>query len=267
MAVTLTGSPFDPTPANNTVRVNGLAATVLTASATSLMFRVPAGATSGPVEVTTPTASGTGATPLTVHSMPPDRLQVPTMDLLAYWTFDQDGRDDAGSLDLTLQGGVTTETDGMLGMALDFQNNPSQIGVRTADAAAFNFGATPFTVALWVRWTSTTGEQVLLDKCDNMCAGPGWTLTKIGPGISISNARNFAEFAGPSETAQITLLLITIEISHSLDRQNPSYALALSGAFGLGLAAYKTASPTAATIDVPLAGGGCPTKSQSKSAR
>lgn len=179
MAVTLTGSSFDPTPANNTVRVNGTSATVLAASATALTFRVPSGATSGLVEVTTPSASGTTAAPLTLHAMPPDRTWVPTTDLLAYWTLEQDGRDDAGSLDLTLQGGLSNNADGMFGMALDFQNTASQIAVREADASAFNFGAANFTVALWARWTSTAGEQVLLDKCDSGCAGPGWTLTKL----------------------------------------------------------------------------------------
>ncbi len=106
MAVTLTGSNFDPTPANNTVRVNGTAASVLAASATSLKFRVPAGATSGTVDVSTSSATGLVATPLSVRSLPANRSQVPTDDLLAYWTFELDGRDDAGALDLTLQGGA-----------------------------------------------------------------------------------------------------------------------------------------------------------------
>ena len=95
----------------------------------------------------------------------------------------------------------------------------------------------------------------------------GLGFSKIGPGISVSSARNFAQLTGPSETAQLTLLLVTIEISRSLDPQNPYSAFGLSGAFGLGLAALKTATPAGATIDAPLAGGGCQTKSQSKSAR
>ena len=95
----------------------------------------------------------------------------------------------------------------------------------------------------------------------------GLGFSKIGPGISVSTARNFAQLAGPSETAQFTLVFVTIEISHSLDRQNPYYAMGLSGAFGLGLAAFKTATPAAGTFDAPLVGGGCRTKSQSKSSR
>jgi len=180
MAVTLTGSNFDPTPANNTVRVNGTAVSVLAASATSLKFRVPAGATSGTVDVSTASAAGVVATPLTVRSFPANRSQVPTDDLLAYWTFELDGRDDAGALDLTLQGGLSNTADGSIGAGLEFPNNASRLAARDADSGWFNFGGADFSVALWARWTSVDGEQVLLDKCDSACGGPGWTLTKLG---------------------------------------------------------------------------------------
>lgn len=178
MVVTLTGSNFDATPANNTVLVNGTAAVVLSSSATSLKFRVPAGASSGLVEITTASATGIAGTPLTVRSLPANRSQVPTDDLLAYWTFDVDGRDDAGALDLTLQGGLENSADGVLGAALEFPNDAGKIAARD-DSAAFNFGGGDFSVALWARWSSIDGEQVLLDKCDSACGGPGWTLTKL----------------------------------------------------------------------------------------
>jgi YD repeat-containing protein len=177
--VTLTGSNFDPTPSNNTVRINGTAATVVAASATSLKFQVPVSATSGPVDVATSSAAGVAPTLLVVRSMPAGRSQVPTDGLLAYWTFEVDGRDDAGSFDLALQGGLANTADGALGAALEFPNDASKIAAREADASAFNFGGGDFSVAVWARWASVSGEQVLLDKCDNMCAGPGWTLTKL----------------------------------------------------------------------------------------
>ncbi len=126
MVVTLTGSPFDPTAANNTVKVNGTPATVLTSTSTVLTFRVPAGATTGPVDVTTPTAYGPGAATLTVQTLGAARSQVPTADLLAYWSFDVDGRDNADSLDVTLQGGLTNGAGGILGAALDFPADPGR---------------------------------------------------------------------------------------------------------------------------------------------
>ncbi|WP_179197882.1 DUF7619 domain-containing protein [Hymenobacter crusticola] len=51
--VTLSGQRFGPTAAANRIRFNGVAAPVLTATATSLTVRVPAGATPGPIEIVT----------------------------------------------------------------------------------------------------------------------------------------------------------------------------------------------------------------------
>jgi hypothetical protein len=48
----ISGTSFDPTPSNNTVKFNGTSATVTSATATSLVVTVPAGATTGPVSVT-----------------------------------------------------------------------------------------------------------------------------------------------------------------------------------------------------------------------
>ncbi len=59
--VTVTGLLFAATPAGNTVRFNGVSASVLSATATSLVVVVPAGATTGRIQVTT--AGGTGASP------------------------------------------------------------------------------------------------------------------------------------------------------------------------------------------------------------
>ncbi len=64
--VTLTGSAFDPFPANNQVTLTGGAvATVISAMSTRLTFRIPAGAQSGPITVTN--SRGTAQSgPLTV---------------------------------------------------------------------------------------------------------------------------------------------------------------------------------------------------------
>lgn len=60
--VTLTGSGFDPTASNNTVRFNGIQATISGASATTLTVTVPAGATPGPVTVQVGAVAATGPT-------------------------------------------------------------------------------------------------------------------------------------------------------------------------------------------------------------
>ncbi len=61
-SVTITGSNFDITPANNTVKFNGTAATVSSASTTSLVVSAPAGGSTGPVTVTNGGGTSTGPT-------------------------------------------------------------------------------------------------------------------------------------------------------------------------------------------------------------
>lgn len=75
VAVMITGSHFDPLPANNTVRFNGIAATVTSASATSLVVTVPAAATTGKISVTV--GSSTGASGQNFIVTAPD---TPTVD-------------------------------------------------------------------------------------------------------------------------------------------------------------------------------------------
>ena len=58
--VTVNGTAFSTTPAQNTVQFNGTGANVNSASATQLTVTVPAGATTGPISVTT--AAGTVTT-------------------------------------------------------------------------------------------------------------------------------------------------------------------------------------------------------------
>jgi len=50
--VTITGTGFSTTAANNTVKFNGTTATVTSATSTTIVTTVPSGATSGPISVT-----------------------------------------------------------------------------------------------------------------------------------------------------------------------------------------------------------------------
>jgi hypothetical protein len=67
--VTITGTKFDPTAANNAVMFNGVAATVISATETSLKVMVPAGAGSGKVTVTNNAGIATG--PIFMGTPPP----------------------------------------------------------------------------------------------------------------------------------------------------------------------------------------------------
>lgn len=60
-SVTIYGTGFSLTPSQNSVSFNGVAATVSAASGTQLIVLVPAGATTGPITVTTPIGSAVSA--------------------------------------------------------------------------------------------------------------------------------------------------------------------------------------------------------------
>ncbi len=60
-SVTIRGTAFDPQASRNTVRFNGLAARISSASATSLVARVPSGSTAGDVSVKSAAGTATKA--------------------------------------------------------------------------------------------------------------------------------------------------------------------------------------------------------------
>ncbi len=69
--VTITGTNFDPSPANNTVKFNGTTATVTASTSTSITTTVPTGATTGIISITTGGNTATSSTSFTVTSCVP----------------------------------------------------------------------------------------------------------------------------------------------------------------------------------------------------
>jgi YD repeat-containing protein len=67
--VSLFGTGFSTTAGQNTVTFNGTAAVVNSASATTLVVQVPAGATTGTIAVTTPSGTATSSAPFTISSL------------------------------------------------------------------------------------------------------------------------------------------------------------------------------------------------------
>src|SRR5699024_5490168 len=74
-SVTITGTNFSETKADNTVTFNGTPATVSSATATELKVTVPAKATTGPVKVTTNGQTANGAT-FTVTKAPVPQVTI-----------------------------------------------------------------------------------------------------------------------------------------------------------------------------------------------
>ncbi len=71
-SVTIAGTGFSATPAENSVTFNGTAATITSSTPTSIDVTVPTGATTGPVAVTSPSGSATSATAFTVTVPEPE---------------------------------------------------------------------------------------------------------------------------------------------------------------------------------------------------
>jgi len=70
-SVTITGTNFDLTPANNIVKFNGTTAIVTVSTATSITTTVPTGATTGTIEVTVGCNTVTSSTNFTTCNPPP----------------------------------------------------------------------------------------------------------------------------------------------------------------------------------------------------
>jgi YVTN family beta-propeller protein/YD repeat-containing protein len=69
--VTISGHGFDPVPTGNTVRFNGTLASVTSAATTSVVTRVPDGAQTGPISVTTAGGTSTSTQTFTVTAAVP----------------------------------------------------------------------------------------------------------------------------------------------------------------------------------------------------
>lgn len=77
--VTITGTNFSNIPANNLVKFNGLTAPVSVSTSTSLLTQVPAGATTGFIEVTVGCHTAVSASSFTVMVIPPAINPVPLL--------------------------------------------------------------------------------------------------------------------------------------------------------------------------------------------
>lgn len=84
--VTISGSGFNATAANNTVKFNGISATVTAATATSLTVIVPNSASTGSVSITTAGGTATSALSFTVASPAPLGSIVMACDMPAAFT-------------------------------------------------------------------------------------------------------------------------------------------------------------------------------------
>lgn len=123
------------------------------------------------------------------------RCLAPPAEITAWWTGDDDGIDLIGGRDAQLVHGVTREP-GMVGDAFYLDGDSF---VDIAHDPGLDPGRRDFTVDLWVRFESTEGEQILVEKWIQGWSDRqpmGWTFTKLadnsvgffseGPGWTLS---------------------------------------------------------------------------------
>ena len=85
---------------------------------------------------------------------------------------------------------------GLFGQALSLTGDPSQYATLSANPSAFNFGASNFTVQLWVNFNTFGGpEQTLIEKLTGGGGAGGWTITTPPDG-----SNNFIEFGATTTT-------------------------------------------------------------------
>ncbi len=132
-------------------------------------------------------------------------------NLEAYYAFDsQNGDDSSGNaLNVTLFGSVAFEP-GLTGYALAPNGNNAQYAARTTNDLSLNFGTGDFSIQAWVKYNTTAGEQILLEKFIG-ATGPGWTFTKLN-----DNRFAFANDSGSTPVVRSGVQTIQTNIWHHL---------------------------------------------------
>ncbi|MGH7165275.1 MAG: Ig-like domain-containing protein, partial [Nitrospiraceae bacterium] len=143
--VTLTGTNFDPTPSGNTVKFGAVAATVLSATATQLVARVPLGAVTAALSVTTTGGTVQTATTfmvlaLSALAVTPGKATLPTGQT---YPFHATGTfTDGSSLDVTAQVTWSSSNSGTLSVNANGLTQGVAVGTATITGSLSSFSAT-----------------------------------------------------------------------------------------------------------------------------
>ena len=101
-------------------------------------------------------------------------------DITHWWPGDGSGADTVADRPATLHGGASFGQ-GLVGQAFELDGVDDFVSVP--DDAALDVGTRAFTIALWVNFDSTEGEQILVEKWVQHSLEPeivwGWTFTKF----------------------------------------------------------------------------------------
>jgi len=118
------------------------------------------------------------------------------LNLVSWWPGDNNTNDIVDGNHGTLQGGASFGA-GLVGQAFSFDGVDDFVMVP--DNPSLNFGTNDFTFDFWVKFNTTEGEQILIEKFVSSPPATGWTLTKL--------AGNVIRFANDNPAGWVGLII------------------------------------------------------------
>ena len=264
--ITITGSGFSTTASNNTVKFNGVAATVSTATATQLTVTVPTGATSGAISVANTNGAvtstraftvGTGSAP-SITGFSPTLGNPGAVVTITGQNFQASPLANHVAFNTSLASPVSAASAGSLSTAVPSSGGSGKIVVSTAygsatstaDFLAVPSNLTPASIQSWTRGlvggaaqklsVSTAGNAaaLLFDGTANELV----TVSISGSTVSPSGSVVAYEVYGPQGTRVASGSVSTIQPNASLP------ALAVGGTY----AVFFEPAPATASLSVTL---------------
>jgi hypothetical protein len=155
--ITITGTNFSTTLANNAVTINGVAANVTAATATQLTITVPANATTGKIAVSLSTLTVTSANDFEVLK------DIPRSGLVAFYPFNGNANDESGNnLNGTLNGPSSAANRfGTTGRAYSFNGTSDFISMENPPLLQIN---NTITISGWIKIDAFKDKSYILTK-------------------------------------------------------------------------------------------------------
>jgi YD repeat-containing protein len=160
--ITIRGTNFNPSAAQNTIKFNGTIAAITSATATTILATVPVGATTGPISATTTQGTGTSASSFTVTQLLPPQVT-------------------GFSPSLVVQGGFVTMSGANFAATIAGNTvsvNGVNVTVTAATATSLTFQAPVLAVGGKVKVTTAGG--IAISSTDLFIVQPPDMLTDIG---------------------------------------------------------------------------------------
>jgi FG-GAP-like repeat/IPT/TIG domain/Secretion system C-terminal sorting domain/FG-GAP repeat len=191
--VIITGTNFNATAANNTVKFNGTIAIVTAASTTSLTVTVPSGSTAGKITVTSNGATGTSSSDFTVTGIPTISSFSPN----------------SGTIGTTV---TITGTNFSINSRVIFNDTPAVVTAASATSLTVRVPSGARTGKISIdRIQSSSDFRVELPPISfaPSTGAAGSTVTITGIGFDATAANNFVYFANRFNSSEIPATVIT----------------------------------------------------------